>query len=481
MLFARRLSLALASLFGVLSLPSPAASVTDYPAANLVLGQKVFTTNDSPTPASPGVQNLPASVAVDPTSGKVFVADQGNNRVLRYSTQAALKNGAAPDVVIGQKNFSSSAANQGLAAPSETSLSGPGSVFVDASGRLWIADTGNNRVLLFENAASISNLPPADRVYGQPDFATATAAPTAKKFAAPAGVCVDPAGTLWVADTGSHRVLGFKRAATLANGPTADRVLGQTTFTGNTAGTTQRTFFSPTGVSADATHLWVADRDNNRVLEFPNFPSIDGAPAGLVLGQTTYISGTPATSATGLTGPTGVFVSGANLWVADSANNRILRYADTATLTKGAAASTVVGQANFLTGSAGLSAKNLSLYTGNQIWVDATSSLWVADTLNNRVLRFLADAPPTIRVTSSRRVTTTKSKITIRGTAADDIGVRRVSYELGDGPFNRCVGTTNWTATFSIPVGRTRITIQSVDTNEKASAKAFVVVTRELP
>jgi sugar lactone lactonase YvrE len=464
---------------------SPLVAATSIPTnatANLVLGQADFTTNISPSPATATGLNIPTAVAVDTASGKVFVADRDNNRVLRYPSQTALTNGAAPDLVLGQVNFSESAVNQGLGAPSQTSLAGPSGLFVDSAGRLWVADTGNNRVLMFANAANLSAVPAfADRVYGQPDFVTNTAAPTQSKLASPTGLCVDPNGVLWIADTGSHRVLGFKNAATLGNGPNADRVLGQTTFTGNTAGTTQRQFFNPTGVSASATQLWVADRDNNRVLRFPNFPTQNDAPAGLVLGQTNYTSSTAGTSATAFTGPSSVFLSGTNVWVADSSNNRVLGFAITSATTFGAAASVAVGQPSLVTGGSGLSAQNLTLDARAQITVDAEGSLWVADQLNNRVLRFgatnvIPDEPPTIAFNSPTKIVTTKSNIVVKGTAGSAAGIARVSFKIGAKGYYRASGTTSWKATIPVKKGKTRLEFIAVDVNGVLSAPGIVNV-----
>src|SRR5688572_15040915 len=64
------------------ALVSTAAAFDNGQKASLALGQTTFTTNDAPA-ASANTMNTPAGVAVDPTSGKVFVADTNNNRVLR--------------------------------------------------------------------------------------------------------------------------------------------------------------------------------------------------------------------------------------------------------------------------------------------------------------------------------------------------------------------------------------------------------------
>src|SRR5262249_22703320 len=71
----------------------------------------------------------------------------------------------------------------------------------------------------------------ADRVLGQAGFGTGNAgAISASALRSPAGVAFDSAGgRLYVADTGNHRVLSWPSAAGFANGAAADLVLGQST------------------------------------------------------------------------------------------------------------------------------------------------------------------------------------------------------------------------------------------------------------
>jgi sugar lactone lactonase YvrE len=494
-MISKRILFALAALFASTFL-TRAAGIANFASANLVLGQTLFTTNASPSPAIPSSLRNPEGIAIDPVSGKIFVADTKNNRVLRFANQSALSNGANPETVIGQLNLSGSLANQGLANPTSNSLSKPTDVFVDVNGGLWIADSGNNRVLLFLGASGLSNGPVSDRVYGQPDFTTATAAPTAAKMASPTGICVDPAGVLWVADTGSHRVLAFKNAANLNNGASADRVLGQTDFTSNSAAATQSKFFNPMGVAADAENVWVADTGNNRVLLFTNFPTADGAKASLVLGQTNYTASTalPASDSS-FNGPTGVAIAGTSLWVADSGYNRVMRFDNVTSLTfaSGSPASGVLGQATFVTGSAGVSAQRFSLAVdtttrdASHLTIDPSGNLWLADSANNRVLRFIYTAPTpvvpviptTVTLTGKKKITTSKANYTLRGTATSSAGIRRVSYNQNDEGYVKAKGTTSWKAKIKLPFGRTKIVINSVALDGTVSPPVKVTIDRE--
>ncbi len=368
----------------VISLVASVRAFSNGQAASLVLGQSDFTTNTAATTQSG--MNIPSGVAVDPASSKVFVADNKNNRVLRFASSAALVNGAPAESVFGQPDFTTS-----TPATTNSGMNGPQGVAMDSAGRLWVADTDNNRVLRFDSATATPNGPAANGVLGQSDFTTsAPVTPlTSSGMNAPFGVVVDQAGVLWVADANNNRVLRFDNAATLDNGAPADGVLGQPDFSTNAADTTQRGMFYPNGLAVDhGGSLWVADTDNSRVLRFDNAATIDnGAPANGVLGQSDFSSSTRATTQSGISDPEGLAVDSAGrLWVADTVNSRVLRFDNATTLTNGAPANGVLGQSDFSSGLFDTTQSTLHFPRG--VAVDDAGRLWVADNNNNRVLRF---------------------------------------------------------------------------------------------
>ncbi len=120
----------------------------------------------------------PQGVALD-AAGNVYVADTGNNRVLRF--EAGVPGTGEILLFGGEVN-----APQGLA--------------IDAMFNLYVADTGNDRVLKIPNA----NQPtPGATVI------VARIGSSANQVRQPQGVAVDNEGTLYVADTGNDRVLEF--------------------------------------------------------------------------------------------------------------------------------------------------------------------------------------------------------------------------------------------------------------------------------
>ncbi len=378
----------LIALAAILLLVTPALAYfapSNGQAATLVLGQPNFTSSAYATTQT-GMHD-PYAVAVDPLTQKVFVAEYDNNRVLRFASVSALSNGAPAEAVLGQTDFTSNAANA-----TRSGMHNPTSVFVDAGGRLWVADAYNNRILRFDHAATLPNGANASAVLGQPNFTSHASQVTRTGLSGPTSVFVDPSGRLWEVEEYNNRVLRFDHAATLPNGAKADGVLGQPNFTSKGTATTRNGMYYPYGLVVDSSgRLWVGDYWNNRVLRFDNAASkVDGANADGVLGQPNFTSSVYATTQTGMYGPASLAVDNASgrLFVAEYENNRILVFNSAAGLANGAAASTVLGQPGFTTGTintGGLSATSLCQPLG--IYFDPASQvLWVPDTGNNRVL-----------------------------------------------------------------------------------------------
>lgn len=81
---------------------------------------------------------------------------------------------------------------------------------LDAAGNLWVADGGNNRVLRFpRNSMTGVIAKTADLVLGQPGFATADPGTSLARFNSPASLRFRPNGQMYVADSGNNRVLVF--------------------------------------------------------------------------------------------------------------------------------------------------------------------------------------------------------------------------------------------------------------------------------
>jgi DNA-binding beta-propeller fold protein YncE/predicted esterase len=311
--------------------------------ADGVLGQSNFTGNQ-PAAGSAGL-NSPSGVAVDKATGKLFVVDRYNNRVLRWGSAEKMKNGSTAEAVFGQPDF-----NTVTSGVSASKFNDPLRVSIDAGGRMWVSDYLNNRVLRFDNAANAQSGSPASAVLGQADFTSKAGSATAAGMNGPAGVFADSKGNLWVADRLNHRVLKFAGASSKQSGARADAVLGQPDFSTSSSGVSAVKMNRPMGVYADSDdHLWVCEDDNNRVIRFDSASvKENGAPANGVLGQPDFTTNTKNYSRNGVSNIRGVYGDEAGrLYIVDESNNRILVFNHAASLQNGAYADYVLGQSDF--------------------------------------------------------------------------------------------------------------------------------------
>ena len=450
--------------------------IPNHAAANLVLGQPDFVTSSFTSPYTSFRMQYVVSVIVDPVTRKVFVGDGDGDRILRFANVSSLVNGAPAEAVFGAASFSDS--DEGI---SQTKFKDPNALCLDRFGRLWVADTFNNRVLCFEAAAFRANLPAADLVFGQLDFTTATSGVTASKMNGPRGVWVDSSDNLWVADSNNNRVLKFASISNKNSGASADSVIGQANFTTGTAGSGNNGLQFPNSVHVSSKGtLYVSCETAHRVMVFNNAAGLGtNPPASFVYGQPDF-----ATTTSGLTDskfniPAGCFVTpDDSLWVTDSSNSRLLRFSKVSTKANGAPADGVIGQADFVTNTPGVTSQALNFPIGSAV-VDATGSLWIADRYNNRVVRFAPDTKkPTLVVTSNVPSSTTKAKLTIKGTASDNSSVSKVQFQVNGGNPKNATGTTSWQFKASLKPGKNNIKVFAVDSVGNKSVIKTLKVTR---
>jgi len=397
------------------------ATLTNLQTPDKIIGQ---TNSQSTLPGVNGGLSTPTGMLVD-SKGNLYIVDSGNDRVVRYPAPFTASSSTTPDVVIGQLSPFTASSQSGT--PSATSLALPTSVpaalAMDSSGNLYVTDIGNRRVLRYPAASLTSGSygPAADVVIGQGDFVSVTS-PTGQldrnHFYSPAGLAFDSSGNLFVTDFGASRLLVF--SPPFSAGMASARIAGIVSPTPTTA--TQSTLSGPEGIVMINNGPGVMDTGDNRVLIFDPFASADWRTTGStfaapppvavgLIGQPNYTSssinaGNAQSSASTLASPSAGAVAGTDLFVADSANNRVLVYPN---LGQANSAVKVLGQSNFpynspnyIEGREFFFGPNVFVAgsgSGENLWdsgivVDSSSGtphLYISDPGNNRVLGF-ADA-----------------------------------------------------------------------------------------
>jgi trimeric autotransporter adhesin len=136
----------------------------------------------------------PVGLALD-AAGNLFVADQGNNRIRRVDAETG-----RISTVAGSDSIYGFSGDGGPAIRARLGL--PAGVAIDSRGRLYIADTNNNRVRVVDTDGVIHTIAGSGSAGLAGDGGPATAA----RLFGPSGLAFFHAGNLLVADTGNHRV-----------------------------------------------------------------------------------------------------------------------------------------------------------------------------------------------------------------------------------------------------------------------------------
>jgi uncharacterized protein (TIGR03437 family) len=168
-----------------------------------------YPTGDGAEPSNTSLC-YPKGIVVD-SKGNLYVADSFNGRVLRFPAPFSQPFGqVTADLVLGQASFTSSIkdpSNSTMASPYGLAFTGTNGLLVSdlVHNRVLYFPFPANGTF----AAGTNNGLAATKVFGQPDFKTVTAGDTDATFNSPHHIACDSSGQLYVADSGNNRILIF--------------------------------------------------------------------------------------------------------------------------------------------------------------------------------------------------------------------------------------------------------------------------------
>ncbi len=288
----------------------------------------------------------PYGVAVD-ALGYVYVADTNNHRIQKFTSSGV------PVTMWGQYGDYSSTPASGAGY-----FNYPYGVAVDTLGNVYVADTNNHRIQIFNpNGAPIA-------MWGQ--YGNYSSAPTigAGYFNYPSVVAVDASGNVYVADTNNDRIQKFNSSGVPVT------MWGQYGDYSSTPASGAGYFHFPQGVAVDASgNVYVADTNNDRIQKFNS----NGVPVTM-WGQFGNYQSNPASGAGYFYYPYELAVDASgNVYVADAGNYRIQKFNSSGT---------------FVTMWGVFGATSGKFNVPNGVAVDASGYIYVADTNNYRIQVF---------------------------------------------------------------------------------------------
>lgn len=262
-------------------------------------------------------------------------------------------------------------------------FSSPSSICVDSSGNFYIADTGSHVIRKMTAAGAVTTIAGLAGVPGSVDGASNVA-----RFNAPAGIAVDSAGNLYIADSFNHTIRTLSPSGTVA---TLAGTAGQFAAVDGVGAAAR--FYLPTGVAVDSVGtVYVADSFNHAIRRI----TAGGTVSTFVgsLGNVGYVNGVGVNSR--FSSPNSLVIeNGTGLIVADSGNNAIRR------VTAFGVVTTVAGSTLGFGGALDGNGTSATFNRPSGVALDTSGNIFVADTVNNTI----------------RRISTAGDVTTIAGTA----------------------------------------------------------------
>lgn len=392
--------------------PTPAANATATPAPTPTPVGATPTPEPTPTPlmvttlagtgtagrvdgqGSAAQFDAPGALAVNPVTGHLVVVDTGNHIIRQVTREGGTTSTLAGSGAVGADNNEADALG--------ATFNRPQGLICDATGTMYVADTGNHRIRKIKMEGGVlkgvTTLAGSSEGFGDGDASNAL-------FKSPRGLAIDEIGKkLFVADTGNRRIRMIDLAA--AGNPVTtiagDGSVGDRTGTGN-----QAQFKAPCALAFDGSTVYVVDQLDGRVRKL--LPPFTSASTTVVIGyfgalDIGYTEGNFDIAKYDFTHDGGAIVAGPkfNFLVADSGNQRIRLHTDTLgsrTLAGGGTRGAEGVPGAFRDGPATVGAASaLAQFNDPQgiaYWGDLKAGVcYVADTKNHRIRRFAVKDMP---------------------------------------------------------------------------------------
>ncbi len=221
--------------------------------------------------SGPGQLWAPGAVALD-AQASLFVADSGNHRVVHFDAQGNFFSwGSYCDLQTGEGCLDPDGA--GPLEAGDGQFKTPWGIAVDGQGRVYVADTWNHRLQVFDRSGNfLGKWGEGVLVDTGEDAAARAARPFG--FYGPRAVVTDAQGNVYVADTGNERILVYR-----VRPDPSGRLSAEYLYQWGTAGSAPGQFLEPVGLAVDASgRLYVADVWNMRMQVFAPGPDGKIAP-----------------------------------------------------------------------------------------------------------------------------------------------------------------------------------------------------------
>ena len=398
--------------------------------------------------------NLPSGIA-RAADGRLFIADTNNNRIRVISADGATVSTYAGD---GVQNFADGST-------STARFSFPSGVALAADGRLFVADTINQRIrVISADGATVSTYAGIGSI-GFANGSTSTA-----RFNSPRGIALAADGRVFVADQSNHRIRVIS-----ADGATVSTYAGSGSFGLANGSTTTARFSEPRGVAVAADgRVFVADTVNHRIRVI----SADGATVSTYAGSGNrgFVGGGFAdgsTSTAQFDDPTDVVVaSDGRLFVADTGNNRIRVISADGAAVSTYAGSGAVAQTNEPQESQ--AALDIDLGAPQRMTLAPDGRLFFADTDSHRIR--------VIEVVSS--TSENFGSVTLgaefQGAGTRVIGAQNLFFDAEGSDLSFSILSGNEDGLFAIDAASGRVTLAGSLTDTRTGINTLVIQAQDL-